>query len=281
MKIENKIKDCNKNKDYINPNSVLNLYRAFDFSKYIGYTLNTFININYKSNDQFLNMYLFRVLRSNINRWIMRANKRKKISETKPVWLYVFENPFDNFHVHWLIHLYKDIRDKCIVYLEKQLVKLQNAVLTENQIDIRSVNPYTDKVLANYLCKGIRPDYIDFFYLHSYAAYQGHIIKQRTRVSQSLGRTARKKAGFDASKMRHLWEKRHPQIAHGYVKPKEWDLNEIVPQLTGSKKFPSHQHYWYSCSYPNIQSPAYHLASLSERIMGISARVVAQSKNVM
>lgn len=261
------------NKQYINPNSALNLYRAFDYSKYIGYPLNTFITINYKETDQFLNIYLFSDLRSRVNRWMKRANKRKNITDNKPVWLYVFENPNNNFHVHWLIYIHKDIRTEFTVYLKKQLVKLQNSEITNNQLDIRLVNPYTDKILANYLCKGIRPDYTKFFHLHNYAVHQGHITKQRTRVSQVLGRTARNRARFDAKKMRHLWIKRHPHIAQGYEKSEEWDLNEVVPQLTGSKKFPSHRDYWNSCSFPKMQSPAYQLETLKERINGASTKV--------
>lgn len=243
------ILDHTRNKMHINPNSVLNIYNAFDYSKYIGFPLNTFITINFNSNDQFLNIYLFTQLRNNINRWIKRAYKRKKMAQSKPIWLYVFENPKHNFHVHWLIYIDCNIKTECITYLKKKLVQLQKAEIGKNQLHIQSVNPYTDKILANYLCKGIRPDYIGFFHLHNYAIDQGYVSKQRTRVAQALGRTARNKAGFSAKKMRHLWEIHHPHIAQEYEKPELWDLNEIVPQLTGSKTFPAHRAYWESCSY--------------------------------
>ncbi len=244
----------------------MNIYRAFDFSKYLGFPLNTYVMINLIYGDQFLKRYIFNNLRKKVNRWIKREYNKRNMPEVKPIWVYVFENPNNNFHVHWLLYIHKNIQDDFNEYVKKQLLKLQIMDLKPNQLDIRSVNPYTDKILANYLCKGTRHDYIDFFHLQNYATPQGYIEKQRTRVSQALGKTARKNACFDAKTMRHLWEEMHPQVAYGFDKPSGWDLNEIVPQLMGTKTFPDHKSYWNSHCYSAFQLPIDQLVILNQRI---------------
>lgn len=106
------------------------------------------------------------------------------------------------------------------------------------------MNPYTDKALANYFCKGVRPLAISQFHLQKRACSQGYIAGTLSGVSKNIGPTAIAKAQFVAHEQRHEWSERHPDIAAQYTKPEDWDLNETVPQLTNAQKFPNYHKRW-------------------------------------
>ncbi len=227
----------------LRPNTALNILRAFDFAKYIGTPLNQFITIKFIDNDQFSGRYIFSKIRETINRWLNRISI-KTGNKLKPTWVFIFENPNDHFHVHWCIYIPNELKATFRTRVEKLLEKHQNYPLDSNQLNFKDVNPYTDKTIANYICKGVRPDFIEFFHLQNRASFQGYIIGQRARVSQNLGPRAIKRNGFEPRLQRHYWEKLHPEISIDYEKPLEWSLDDIVPQLTEAKKFPGFREFW-------------------------------------
>lgn len=146
--------------------------------------------------------------------------------------------------MHWLIHIPEDLRDTFIKKVTKSLERYQQVPVKDNQLDFQIVNPYEDKTIANYICKGVHPKFIGFFHLNKRASFQGYIDWQRGRVSTNLGRVAIKKSGFNASLQRHEWIQLHPHIAEKWIIPEDWDINEVVPQLTGAKKFGGYKELW-------------------------------------
>lgn len=227
----------------IRPNTALNIFRAVDYAKYIGTPLNNFVTITFAGKCQIAGRYVFHKIRESINRWLKRISS-KEGQVIPPTWVFVFENPNDHFHVHWLIHIPNRHIDTFRKKVEKLLVRHQGCPLQANQLDFQDVNPYEDKTLANYLNKGIRPDAINFFHLGPRAAYQGYIVGQRARVSKNLGPKVIKLSGFNASFQRHEWIKLHPHIAGSYRKPSNWNLGEVIPQKLKTKSFPGFREYW-------------------------------------
>lgn len=227
----------------IRPNSVLNVFRAFDYSKYIGIPLNTFVTIKFIDNNEETARHVFRTIRNYITRWLKRISIKTK-TDIKPTWVYVFENPYGHLHVHWCINVPTDLGKTFEEKVRKLLQTHQNCPIQDNQLNFQSVNPYEDKCLANYLCKGVRPAFIPFFHLQMVAGPQGYIEGNRSGVSNSIGPTAIAKARFVAQEQRHEWIDRHPNIAAQFPKPEEWDINQVVPQATKAKEFRSYNEMW-------------------------------------
>lgn len=228
----------------LRPNTALNILRAVDYAKYIGFPLNNFVTItfDYKS-KQPINK-IFSKIRADINRWLKNEGRKNPIYDIPPTWVFAFENKVGRIHVHWLIHIHNDLQDTFLRKTSELLKKHQGVPLGRDQIKIQNVNPYEDKTIANYLCKGVKPKFINFFHLQNRASFQGFIDWQRARVSRSLGPKRIKESGFNASMQRHEWIELHPNIANNYKKPDGWDINEVAPQLTGAKKFNGYKEYY-------------------------------------
>lgn len=227
----------------LRPNSALNIFRAFDYAKYIGIPINTYVTIKFIDNIEETARHVFKMVRNYINRWLKRVSIKIK-KNIAPTWVYVFENPHGHLHVHWCINVPSGLENTFEKKVKNLLQKHQNCPIQDNQLNFQPVNPYTDKALANYICKGVRPAFIDRFHLHKLASSQGYIAGTRSGVSKSIGPTAIAKAQFIAQKQRHEWIKRHPDIAAQYPKPEDWDINEVVPQLTNAKVFPNNIKNW-------------------------------------
>ncbi|MGU3577038.1 hypothetical protein ACLBWZ_16100 [Brucellaceae bacterium C25G] len=142
--------------------------------------------------------------------------------------------------------------------------RYQGFPLKEKQIDIQPVNPYEDKTLANYMCKGVHVNFINFFHLCNRAEFQGFINWQRGRVSTNLGAKTIYTSGFNASLQRNDWIELHPDIASEYERPHNWDVNEVVPQLTGAKEFIGYKEYWRRLMYEAYSYRQYYTRKKSE-----------------
>lgn len=220
-------------------NTGLNIVWAFDYAKYIGRPLNLFITIIFKDrHDLIKNNHIFRKILNKTTRWNKTYREENGLSKLKPVWVYVFENPQYNPHVHWCLNIEKEQIEELKLKLEQWLLKLQGSV-DKNSICVKLIDPYRDKPLANYLIKGLDEDFIDFLHVRKIAKYQGPIWGQRARVAREVGPTTIKRTGFKADKDRNKWEELHPWIGDGFVKPFDWNLKKVLPKKFGIsfKKF--------------------------------------------
>lgn len=225
-------------------NTALNIFRAVDFSKYLGLPLNNLVTITFDNQSKHHSNIVFSKIRTSINRWLKRAGEKNQKYKHKPAWVFAFESKPTRLHVHWMIHINKDLNQTFITKVSKLLEKHQGFALKTGQLDFQPVNPFEDKTIANYICKGIHPKFVSFFHLQKRASFQGFIGWQRARVSQCLGPTAIKKLSFNASLQRADWIDLHPDIASGYSKPENWNIHEIIPQRTGAKSFPGYKEHW-------------------------------------
>lgn len=256
-------------------NTALNIFRAVDFAKYINLPLNNFVTITFDNNSKEYSNEVFSKIRNAINRWIKNLGHKDPKYNIPPTWVFVFENKVGRMHVHWLIHIHKDLRSKFLKKIPLLLEKYQGVPLNDGQIDIQKVNPYEDKTIANYLCKGINTKFIDFFHLQNRASFQGYIDWQRARVSTNLGPKRIKKSGFNASLQRHEWIELHPHIAEGWSQSEKWDINEVVPQLTGAKKFIGFKEHWKIL----LRETAYYARRVStkpDKVNGSIPRIYAE-----
>lgn len=206
--------------EYLNYNTASNILHAFDFSKFIGKPLNLLITINfYGDEDAALKFKNIRQLYAN---WIVAKRKKSGMTSYLNPWVFVFEKPHSNLHVHWAIH----IEDELIVDLHKRIekwVKRYTGSLRATQIDFTPVNIFEDKIVANYLAKGVNRTAAYRLHLLKYKKYQGFVKGQRARVSLCLGKTSRKNAAFKPKRDRNKWSTLHPHLMDGHVRPPDWD----------------------------------------------------------
>lgn len=217
----------------IRANTALNIVKSFDYAKFIGRPLNMFITISFEERHDLIKVNkIFRSILNKTTRWNNSYSEKHGLAKLKPVWIYVFENPQFNPHVHWCLNIRKEqiiqLEDKLKIWLEK----LQG-VINANSIHVSLINPYTDKALANYHVKGVDQKYIGLLHLQKIARYQGPIWGQRARVAKEIGPTAIKRSGFKADRDRDKWEVLHPWIADGFIKPASWNVKKVVPKKHG------------------------------------------------
>jgi REP element-mobilizing transposase RayT len=217
--------------------------RSIDYAKHDGRSLNYFVTINFDLRHTDLTaQQIFSKINRAKNRWLQSYYKKNGLDHKPPCAAWVFEMPQLNEHVHWLINLEPNL----IEIFEKKLVRwLQRyqRFVGPRTIKIEDVNPHTVKNIGNYMVKGVDPRFASFLHLQNRICHQGIVRGQRCRSSQSIGVTARKRAGFNASLQRNEWEEKFPELAASYPKPKNWSKAEVIPQVLTDRAFPKMSTY--------------------------------------
>ncbi|WHA41925.1 hypothetical protein [Agrobacterium larrymoorei] len=207
--------------EYLNYNTASNILHAFDFAKSIAMPLNFMITINFY--DDVDATEKFKVIRKLYREWISAKRKTTVTASYLNPWVYVFENPHQNNHVHWVVHIEKQYRSELRLKIKEWVA--QNSIETKkNQVDFQDINIFEDKVVANYLVKGVNYDACVRLNLQHYKKYQGFVKGQRARVAICIGRTARKRANFNPRRDRNNWVTDHPHLMEGHARPPEWDI---------------------------------------------------------
>lgn len=228
---------------YLRYNTCISILHAVDYAKKLGYPLNLFVTVlidtqNCKNKPS----KIFSLINRAKNRWLSEYYKKNHKQHIQPLGVHVFENPRNHMHFHWMLY----IPNELITVFEKKLCKWlerYQGFIQEKSIDIKAVNPHLDKILANYMIKGVDPIHASRLSAFRGKNYQGEIYGQRARASRALNKKARQKAGFDASKHRHEWMDDFPEIANSFSKPDNWTLEKIIPQEMGKNDFNKDEDY--------------------------------------
>ncbi|WP_368649858.1 hypothetical protein [Brucella intermedia] len=228
--------------EYLTHKGAENILHAIDYAKFIGFNLNTFVTITFDKCFEFNEDQIFIKIRESYRRWLANACSRNNLPKCVPYWLFVFESPHRFTHVHWLVHVPVELAEEFKRKVPKWVKKRKDNVF-EHSIDIRPVNIYEDKVLGNYLVKGVTPDSIEYFNLENYAEYQGWFRGRRSMVCHALSLKSRRKARFKATRDRNLWLELHPELAARYDRPSWYNSDMTVPQISGLKTFEYQKHF--------------------------------------
>lgn len=224
---------------YVNEKSAYYFLRANDLSRHHGKPFNLFVTISFDcKNSKQHYQKVFSLINRAKNVWIRNYNNRNGLPREAPRSACVFENPHFNVHAHWEVYIPSQLIEKFKEKLPRWLKRYQG-VIHDDSIDIQHINPHTLKTVANYMIKGIKPEWKAFYHLQSRAAYQGAIQGQRVKLSRNLGRTALKRSGFNAATQRNEWETLYPELSFQYSKPANWSIEEVIPQVATERKFPS------------------------------------------
>ncbi|WP_155723798.1 hypothetical protein [Brucella anthropi] len=228
---------------YINEKSTHYFLRANDLSRHQGKPFNLFVTISFDcKNSKHHYQKVFSLINRAKNVWIRNYNKRNGLPREAPRSACIFENPRSNVHVHWEVYIPTQLIDAFKVKIWKWLKRYQGFV-HEDSIDIQHINPHTLKTVADYMIKGIKPDWARFYHISHRVAYQGAIQGQRVKISRNLGRTSLKRSGFNAAEQRNEWEMLFPDLASQYPKPANWSAKKVIPQVLTDQKFLSMKEY--------------------------------------
>ncbi|MFN3727709.1 MAG: hypothetical protein ACK4SZ_15555 [Allosphingosinicella sp.] len=139
---------------------------------------------------------VFRKLQISLARWwrYQRWDKGRDIGPT--VGIYAHANPAGSRHVHWLMHLPHDLSDDFIAAVNKRLCKLAGLDDIGDALHVQAVA--RPGGVAKYVLRGIDPAYAE--YLHIRAANEGTVSCRRTGTTRSIGKAARKLAGWNRKK---------------------------------------------------------------------------------
>ena len=193
---------------HINRHAAENICHAIDFAKNIDLPLNLYVVLNLDENGSGIEgTEIFRRVRHKFRDWLNRCLKKRGITPSPPVYVYSHENPANNPHVNWMVHVPAFLRAEFLEKLPRWLERSQGAV-RKFDIDVQAIDPHTDKALAKYILKGTDERYVPYLHLQDYASPQGQIFGRRATASPAIGRKARRDAGFVPKLHRNNW-KRH------------------------------------------------------------------------
>ena len=183
---------------HISRKMVQNVLRAFDFARSSSIPLNVYVVINLRDTDTLGAATAFEHIRHKYRDWLA-YHSRKLGVRLPPQYVFSFEAP-GNPHVNWVLRvpprLMAEFQRKLPLWIAKVL-----GPAGPHDLHAQLLNPDgAYKALANYICKGCDPAFIEHFYLkdlHDEHGAQGPFWGKRAGVSPSLNKSARDAVGYN------------------------------------------------------------------------------------
>lgn len=190
---------------YINRKTVQKIFNAWDFAEFQGRPINHFCVINLQDEVSQSSNTCFTKIRRKYGAWLRRCSINEG-QKYQPTYVYTFENPNSNIHVNWCLHIPDNLENSFQSGLKRWVEKSQGP-LNDTTICITKIRYGVDsyKSVANYITKGVDPDYITHFHLQDYQSdkgAQGTVWGKRAGFSQAIGVTAQRKVEFNAKAYR-------------------------------------------------------------------------------
>lgn len=189
--------------EHINRKSVQKIFNAYDFAEYQNWPINYFVVIHLKDEVRQSANTCFTAIRHKYSD-CYNYFRGKTECHIPPTYVYSFENPNNNIHVNWCLHIPDGFESTFLNKVDGWVSKVQGK-LAPNTIDVTKLNPGCYKSTANYILKGVDPEYADCFHLsvlQDRKGPQGLIYGKRAGFSQSIGVTAQRKAEFNPTQHR-------------------------------------------------------------------------------
>jgi hypothetical protein len=159
--------------------------------------LNLYVVINLNETDAHVAATLFEMIRHKYRDWLSYQT-RNIDGHIPPMYVFTFEGA-PQPHVNWVLRVPPFLLEEFERKLPKWVAKVQN--LRPYDIHFQRLErggPY--KSLANYICKGCHPDFIEHFHLtelHAKHGDQGAFWGKRAGVSPSLNKSMRDAYGYN------------------------------------------------------------------------------------
>lgn len=187
----------------INRKAVQKIFNAWDFAESLHTPITHFVVIHLKDTISQSANTAFAKIRQEFCRKNSSVG-RKSEHFCPPTYVYSFENPNNNIHVNWCIHVPKYLEIGFSVKVNNWVLKIQGTI-QPHTIKIKKINPQAYKTIANYILKGCDPEYAEHFHLselQSCKGPQGLTTGKRAGFSPSIGVTAQRNLSFDPKSYR-------------------------------------------------------------------------------
>lgn len=185
---------------HISRKMVQNIMHAFNYARACGIPLNVYTTINLNETDAHASAAIFEMIRHKYRDWLS-YRARKLGVRIPPMYAFTFEAPAQP-HVNWVLRVPPSMLGDFERKLPGWTVKVQ--AMRPYDLDVQRIDPdRAYKALANYICKGCDPAYIEHFYLTDLQTAhgdQGAFWGKRAGVSPALNKTAREAARYNAKR---------------------------------------------------------------------------------
>lgn len=187
---------------FIDRKTVQYIFDAFDYAESIGNPFNYFAVIYLHGNVSKSNATIIEDFHRRYRGWFRRACKKHGL-EIKPTYAWTRENPSGHEHINWCAYIPPPLQAEFEAKLHSWVRKTQGAP-DEVTIDIQPITK-SYKSVANYIVKGVDPDFVQHFHLQKLVlkhGSQGKIHGKRAGYSLNVGRSAIKTVAFNAKAYR-------------------------------------------------------------------------------
>lgn len=185
---------------YIKRKPVQNIFRAFDFARYIGTPLNLYVVINYTGVTDKRMPYVYAKFMRKYRGWHQRVTAKLYGAPLEPKYVYTVENVSVTPHINWAVfipkNLHAEFRKKITGWVAKSKGYCDEFDVKVTPVDVKT----RYKSLSNYMVKGCEPTFVKHFFLDSLDNEQGAVYGKRAGVSPSLGITRRNNVGYQPRK---------------------------------------------------------------------------------
>lgn len=185
----------------INRKTAGKVFNAWDFAEALERPINYFCVIHLKDPFSQSANTAFAKIRRLFGDWL-RGKSNKHDVKYHPTYVYTFENPNNNIHVNWCLHIAPELEIEFLEKLPVWITKTQGLPL-DTTIYTSKIEYGIDsyKAVANYILKGVDPEFAEHFFLdqlQKQKGAQGAVFGKRAGFSQSIGTTAQRRAMFNA-----------------------------------------------------------------------------------
>lgn len=184
--------------EYIRKRQVQNIYNAFDYAEYKEIPFNYYCVFHLGDTIAQASDTAFKKIMTKYRRWLSYKRKTNQ-TDCIPAYVFTHENPNNNPHVNWCVHIPPNLRDEFIEKLPIWIAGVQGE-LEDHTLSSELIRQGGNRTIRYYITKGVDPEYIDYFNMRErYDANgpQGTIYGQRAGFSRCLGPKAIKDDEFD------------------------------------------------------------------------------------
>ena len=142
---------------HINRKAVQKVYNSWDFAEALERPINYYCVIHLDDTVSQSANTAFAKIRRLHGEWLRRRSKRDGF-KYQPTYVYSFENPDDNIHVNWCLHIPDTLEKDFIENLDRWVKNTQGPISDKNIFTTKiqyGVDSY--KSVANYILKGVDP----------------------------------------------------------------------------------------------------------------------------
>jgi len=192
----------NRETAHIDRKTAQYIFDAFDYSESVGEAFNYFVVIHLHDSLAKSSASIIEDFHKRYRGWFRRACKKHNL-DYKPTYVWTRENPNGHEHLNWCAHIPKELEAEFESKLTAWVRKSQG-MPDEVTINIQPITK-TYKSVANYILKGVDPEFIQHFHLQKQFlkhGLQGTVFGKRAGYSLNIGRSAIKSVEFNAKAYR-------------------------------------------------------------------------------